>query len=415
MKLITKLNEQNGKLWKQTVLTDIMHPEWQTFVTAYDPYSIYHLKFKDYDMERLGEPSKIMFNILAKLTNREVTGQAARDMVIAHAQREGDLIKLICNKDLRCGVTATTFNKVHPGSIPSFKVQLAKEVPIETLSYPLIAQIKYDGVRIIAIKEEGKVTFRTRNGMTVVLSQLQTMLEKSIADNFILDGEMTFAEGKLDGRTSISGAINSAMHGGIIDESDLMFNIFDVMPLTDWQAAKCAAPYHKRWLSLIKLLTWLGLPNVIPAACIEVESAKDVELYYDVLIEQGYEGVILKSADHLYTFKRSKDWVKLKEVKTADLTCTGWFNGDGKYEGLIGVLTLAGEVEGKQVKVNVGSGLTDKDRTELIFDDEYGFDVLSPKFFGSLVEIKYNSVIRNAADDGWTLFLPRYVCVRTDK
>jgi ATP-dependent DNA ligase len=408
MKLITELNEQNGKLWKQACLKGISNPDWSTFVVAYDPYSMYHQKFKDYDMDNLGEPSAMMFNILEKLTTRQVTGQAARDMVINHAKREGDLIKLICNKDLRCGVTATTFNKAHPGSIPVFNVQLAKEVPVDTLKYPLIAQIKYDGVRLIAINDSGVVTFRTRNGNTVNLPKLQALLESVGAHDYILDGEIVYNMGTLDGRTGISGAINSAMHGGTVDESDMVLHVFDAMKLQDWQAAKCIHPYNYRFQIANAILDRLSSDQFRPAPSLKLESPKDVELYFEVLLEQGYEGLILKSDTHKYTFKRSKDWVKLKEIKTVELNCFGWKEGDGKYTGQIGTLSLEGEVEGEHVVVQVGSGLTDEDRARTT-------DGYMDYYLDELIEIKYNSVIPNATKTGFTLFLPRFVRVRTDK
>lgn len=414
MKLITKLNESNSKLHKAKLLKNISFEEWQTFVAAYDPYTMYHVKFKDYNMDRLGEPSKMMFNLLASLTTRELTGNAAREAVERHAKIEGDLIKLICNKDLRCGVTATTFNKIHPGSIPQFNVQLAKEVPMDTLTYPKLAQIKYDGVRLIAINDGGVVTFRTRNGKTVDLPDMQFMLSKTQHQNYILDGEIVYSEGKQDGRTGISGAINSAMHGGTVDETEMVFHVFDSMPLDDWQKAQCDYEYSYRLHRLQEMLITWQYDNIRPAHTLTVTNAEDAANYYEAALSVGYEGLILKDETHKYTFKRSKDWVKVKEVKTADLNCFGWKEGDGKYEGKIGVLSLSGEVEGQHVVVHVGSGLTDEDRSHTYIEESSGMPMMD-YYLDEQIEIKYNAVIPNATKTGYTLFLPRFVCVRKDK
>jgi ATP-dependent DNA ligase len=404
MKLITMLNKQNGKLYKTVCLQHITEEEAQVFEAAYNPYKMYHQKFTDYDMDNLGEPNQMMFNLLERLTTRRHTGQEARQAVENHAKAFGDLIKLICNKDLRCGVTATTFNKVYPGTIPQFNVQLAKEVPINTLVYPQMAQIKYDGVRLIAIKKKGKVTFRTRNGKEVNLPILRWALEQTQHDNYIIDGEIVYGEGKLTGRTSISGAINSAMHGGAVDEADMIYHVFDSMPLNDWEANVCDYEYQHRLHIMLEMLVSWQIPNVLPAYTAVVSSAEETNLIYDIYVEQGYEGIILKHADHKYTFKRSKDWVKVKETKTADLKCVGMIMGEGKYEGQVGSLTVRGIVEDKEVLVNVGSGLSDEDRA-------LGWDY----YEGQILEIKYNSVIPNHAKDGYSLFLPRFVCVRHDK
>lgn len=412
MKLITELNANSSKSWKMQCLKGIEFLEWQTFVAAYNPYFMYGVKFKDYDMDNLGEPNTMMFSVLERLAAKELVGNKAKEAVERHAEVFGDLIKLVCNKDLRCGVTATTFNKVHRGSIPEFNVQLAKEVPLTNLKYPLLAQIKYDGVRLVIINNDGKVTFWTRNGKQVTLRKLQAALEAAPNINYMLDGEIVYAEGKQDGRTSISGAINSAMHGGIVDEQNMVVHIFDAMSRNDWEAAYCQHAYTYRFDRVHSLLHHWQIDSLRPAVTHEICSPEEAQLFYDVILEQGYEGLILKRADHKYTFKRSKDWVKVKEVKTADLKCIGWLEGDGKYEGKIGALTLEGEVEGQFIIVNVGSGLTDADRGLTVWNEgEWQMSYYMDK----TIEVKYNSLIQDSKTEEWSLFLPRYVCVRIDK
>lgn len=76
--------------------------------------------------------------------------------------------------------------------------------------------------------------------------------------------------------------------------------------------------------------------------------------------EQGREGVILKRIDAPYTCgKRNADMMKIKEEVTLDLWCIGIEEGEGKYAGMTGSLTLvdsAGNIH------NV-SGMRDSDRT----------------------------------------------------
>lgn len=404
MKLLRDLAATSSRLHKEHLLKDIAYEDWQTFVTAYDPYKMYYVRFKEYDMDNLGEPNRMMFNLLERLAVREITGNEARTAVERHAEMFGDLIKLVCNKDLRCGVTATLFNNVHPTSIPQFEVQLAKEVPLEKLNYPILAQIKFDGVRLIIINNAGEITFRTRKGKTVELPKVRELLSIRMPSNWVLDTEVTFETGKPEDRTKISGMINSAMHGGAIDETNLVFNAFDCMPINMWYETKCSAPYTERYNTLSMLLTKIEAQAFRIAYTLELQSAEEAASFYNVAIEEGYEGLILKPADHLYTFKRSKDWVKMKEVKTADLTCEGIQKGEGKYEDQIGALVCTGIVEGQEIKVNVGSGLTDHDRSRSY-----------EHYLGKTIEIKYNSLIQDQTTGLYSLFLPRFVDVRFDK
>jgi hypothetical protein len=69
-----------------------------------------------------------VFNDLAdRLISRELTGHAARDaialtMSVATQQQWNDWYRRILIKDLRCGVSEKTVNKVVPGTVPVFTV-----------------------------------------------------------------------------------------------------------------------------------------------------------------------------------------------------------------------------------------------------------------------------------------------------
>ena len=94
----------------------------------------------------------------------------------------------------------------------------------------------------------------------------------------------------------------------------------------------------------------------------------------------------------------------MKAVKTADLKCVDTFEGLGKYTGMLGGVICVGEVEGKLIKVRVGSGLTDCHRA-----------MPDSEFLDRVIEVKYNTIIKDSNNDHWSLFLPRFVGVRFDK
>jgi DNA ligase-1 len=410
MSFINDLQQVHNHYNRTRVLKQLTKLQRKCFTYAYDKDKVYGVNFiqgREIDEDCLGEPTENMFNVLDCLANRQVTGKAARDLVEASAAVDGDLIKLICNKDLRCGVTATTFNKVWPGDVPQFKVQLAKELPSSKLTYPLLAQLKYDGVRVLMIWHVNKITFKTRNGKVLHLPKLAAEIAPVLTakgiDDCILDGEMTLADGKVEDRTTVSGMLNSARCGNPISEHKLEYNIFDWLPYADFLLAKCNIGYLERLTQLSEIHELL--PSFVKLAeSHKVSNAAEVDEWYSAVISQGYEGLILKPYNHKYTFKRSTDWVKLKEIKSADLTCVGIQGGTGKYEGMIGALICQGKVEGKDVTVNVGSGLTDLARSQDFGD-----------FLYKTIEVKYNSVIQDSVTGEWSLFLPRFVTVRFDK
>lgn len=410
MKFICELRKTNSTNEKQRLLRlyalDAFSQE--ILERCYNPYKTYGIKFAyvqddfgDMDMQGIHG----MREILDKLETRELSGNEASDVVEAYAQEYGDLIKLVCNKDLKCGISATTINKVFPGMIPQFKVQLAKEVPLKDSMFPMIAQTKYDGVRLLSIKDEcGDVKLYTRNGQVVPIPVLQQELEKAQQPSTVLDGELISVDGK---RTTISGFVNSRMKGGMAPMPKLLFQVFDYLPLSDFQRGKCDVPYDMRRSELYDVAyaaAWDCFELIATTPSKLVKSSNEADELFAEHLAKGEEGIILKPLKHLYTFKRSKDWIKLKDIRTADLRCVGHEEGTGKYEGMIGALLCEGTVDGRFVRVRVGSGLSDEDRSKHI--DAY---ILKT------IEVKYNTVIENSATGGWSLFLPRFVTVRFDK
>ena len=404
MILLEALNRSGSQLHKEACLRGISYLNWKTFVYAYNHYYKYGITFGSINTANIGEPTEEMFTLLDRIIAKQVAGNSAKTLVELFATSNGDLIKLVINHDLRCGVSVKTFNKIHAGSIPQFNVQLAKEVPLAELTYPMLVQLKYDGVRLITIVGPDGVKFVTRNGNEVNLPVLREIIYKAPAVNYILDGEIVIGTGLSEDRTSISGKINSAMHGGAVDESKFVYHVFDTMSLSEWDANRCLRQYSTRYVHVKDIVGLINNPTVLVAPTNEVHSSDAALELYTQAVNLKYEGLVLKHANHYYTFKRSKDWIKVKEIKTADLKCTGILCGEGKYSDLIGALICEGVVEGKQVKVNVGSGLTDIERSL-----SYG------AFLLQTVEVKYNMVIQDSVTNEYSLFLPRFNGVRFDK
>ena len=406
MNLLKQLRATSSKIDKVALLRCATNLELKVFNYAYDYNKVYHIKeVGGVNWNYLGKPTAGLFNFLDSLLSGHWAGYEAKRQVQLYAEEHGDLVKLIVKRDLDCGAAATTVNSAKPNTIPVFKIQLAKEVLLSKVVFPCLAQIKYDGVRIMIVnRTDTGVTFYTRNGKTVLLPSIAKQIEKFKLSPFVLDSEVTLKDGKMEDRTSVSGMINSAIHGGAIDEAKLVFNVFDALTIEEFDTVTCYRPYKNRLEHHFFILESMKNDQIIPAFTMPVDNEEHVTMFYEQLINEGYEGIILKSDSHKYSFKRSKDWVKMKETKTADLYCDAVVGGTGKYEGMIGALSCSGEVEGKQVSVNVGSGLTDTQR-------DWGQEV----FLYETIEVKYNAVIQDSKTGQYSLFLPRFVMVRIDK
>lgn len=377
------------------------------FEYAYNPYKMYYLKFPIIDLDTVEEPRADMYGLLDRLRNREITGKFARTMVENYAEEHGDLIKMVCNKDLQCGVDVKTLNEVWgKGFVPQFELQLADKMPLSKINFPCLGQIKYDGVRVVAFIRKDRVEFRTRNGQIFMFPALAEALMKTVAKDFsaewILDGELASVSGKQEGRTSVSGLVNSAIKGTPITSQDIVFHAFDLMSIKEFEAQDCDVYYRQRrsWLELILS----DAPPIIRLAkTYEIADLTELDLIYKDLLKDGYEGMILKHDNGLYKFKRTRDWVKIKAEDPTTLTCTAIEDGTKKYTGMIGALVCEGVVKGKQIKVSVGTGLTDEDRAK---DHS--------EYIGQKIDINYNAVTQDKKTGKYSLFLPVFKVVRGD-
>jgi len=134
------------------------------------------------------------------------------------------------------------------------------------------------------------------------------------------------------------------------------------------------------------------------------DTMEEVNSIYGVIISNGGEGVILKPENHVYECKRSRNWVKLKQIQDCDLQITGWYPGEGKREGYIGGL-ICTDASGT-LEVRIGSGFTDADLKTL---SQNADDLI-----GRIAAVQYNEPITDKFG-GRSLFLPRFIEIRSDK
>lgn len=282
-------------------------------------------------------------------------------------------------------------------------VQLAGKVQLDRIKLPCIGQLKYNGTRCVAFCNDGRVIFKTRNNKEFTYPKLANALKDTFG-RFVLDGELCFGDSKGTDHTGVSGIVNSSIHGNpIADSHKLNYNLFDLIQGDQFEKKLCLTPYKERYHDLNYLFNNRG-PFIQVTKTWEFESHKQIQETYEDLLLQGYEGLILKYWNDLYEWKRSKRWIKMKAEDTADITCVDIKSGKNKYTGMIGSLDCEGIVEGKQVFVNVGSGLTDYHRS-----------LSDSAFIGKTIEVKYNTIIQDKTTGNWSLFLPIFKGVRIDK
>ena len=349
---------------------------------------------------------------LDKLSSRTLTGNAAFHhlMWILESLSADDaaVITRIIEKDLRCGVSEATVNKIWPGLIPTYPVMLASgfdEKIMNKMTYPAYVQLKLDGMRFNAVVKNGTVEFRSRNGKQIhLLGHLEKEFLELAGNNLtVFDGELVVLDANgIMNRQKGNGILNKAVKGTISDKEAGMVHatIWDVIPFTDFQTGHCDTAYGDRF----NMLEQMELPvRISLIENIEVASEDEAHHIFEEYFQSGEEGIILKDITQGWEDKRVKHQVKFKGELECDLKCVDWQEGTGKNVGKLGALVLESEDGG--VKVNVGSGFTDEQR------DKYTREETVDK----VVAVKYNARIQDKKTLQHSLFLPVFLELREDK
>lgn len=362
-----------------------------------------------------------IFERFKNLTEKLFSAPAANDKLREEAfeivncyplsVEERKILSKVLTKRLNIGIGAKLINKAfNKEVIPDPSLMLAQDDEDEIKKWSsIVCEEKYDGVRVIAYISGEEIKFYTR-----AFNEIPNQYLKKIADecmilikNSGLKGEWFF-DGELtdSNRKSVSGKVTQMLKGKPMESigDDLFYNVFDLEDGDTLKNGKGIIPFDVRRSTLEGVFNTYKTSSLTLADSFLTTEKEDIYAYYKKIVDQGGEGVILKNPEHLYECKRSKNWIKLKEVNDCDLIITGWYPGEGKREGLIGGFYC--EDSSGKVKVKVGAGFTDQDLKDLSDNPD--------SQIGKVCAIQYNVII-NDKNDNWSLFLPRFIEIRNDK
>jgi DNA ligase-1 len=191
-----------------------------------------------------------------------------------------------------------------------------------------------------------------------------------------------------------------------VEAGDAILNLFDVLPLEDFEKGIYNKTQRVRstmvsfWVEQNKDM----LPNVTALTNEEVDldteegQARFTEINAKA-VAGGYEGIMIKDPEAPYECKRSVAWLKLKPFIEVSLTVVGVEEGTGKNVGKLGAFIVEGVDDGKAIRTNVGSGLTDNMR-ECFWE-------AADELIGNIVEVRADAVTQNQ-DGTYSLRFPRF-------
>lgn len=438
---IQKLNEDNGRLHKEDVLKQALeaatlgsensHFFLKGLKTCYNPFITFGVKQIPDSMgiTDAENPWDDFAELLDSLSERRITGNAARDAINDISYRfdseEWNLfLAPILRRDMRCGVSTTTINKIVKKTeyeIPVFSCQLATNSEgrpemkgIKRLEPKLdgvrvlmaVGFPDYGGVNVVCYSRNGKIFENFKHIEEQIEDYALKLLEaaKVPTDGFVLDGEVV--------GNSFQELMRQARRKEDVQNDDSVFHVFDVIPMQDFLRGHWNAQLSKRLAILEKMKPYIDqMANVELLPHIQVdldtdEGQKALHKYAQDIVAAGYEGIMIKDLDAPYECSRSKSWLKWKPTITVDLQVIGVEEGTGRNKGRLGALVCAGNDHGKDIVVNAGSGFSDGDRIKLWEDRNF--------VFGRTVEIMADAITQNQ-DGTYSLRFPRFVRFRDDK
>ena len=280
---------------------------------------------------------------------REANKKKANDQGVGRDRR--------ARRDTRPRVANGPLDEPSLPALPATKSRFIEPMKAKLVEKPptigdWVYELKFDGIRLIAIKGPGKVSLlsRNQNDLSARFPEIVQGLKNLAADECVLDGEVVAVDE--EGRSSFQLLQAREMERR---KSPIYFYAFDLLQLDG--KSLVSVPLEAR-------------KNVLEKLC---ASARDLQIRYSGTIDgdakqllsevrrRGLEGIIGKLRDSVYEpGRRSGAWIKLKCVNEQEFVIGGYTPPQGarKYFGAI----LVGYYKDRDLVFagKVGTGFTTK-------------------------------------------------------
>jgi bifunctional non-homologous end joining protein LigD len=247
--------------------------------------------------------------------------------------------------------------KALPSSPPQFvepmKAQLVSRLP----SGPeWLFEIKFDGVRALALKKDQQVTLISRSGkdLGAKYNSIVDALQHLPADQVVLDGEVVAVDNQ--GRSAFQ-LLQSYQSAGT--KPPLLYYVFDILQFNGKSLVKL--PLWRRKELAEKLIDGAH-PQVRFSGNIQANSARLVK----AMQAQGLEGLVAKKRESSYEpGRRSGAWIKFKWTNQQEFVIGGYTRPQGARSHFGAI--LVGYYHGKNLlfAAKVGTGFNEQTLHEL--------------------------------------------------
>ncbi|MFY0407627.1 non-homologous end-joining DNA ligase [Solicola sp. PLA-1-18] len=237
--------------------------------------------------------------------------------------------------------------------------QLASPTTVRAPGEGWVLERKLDGVRVLAIRSDGRTRLlsRNRNDVSATYPEIVAALDDQVGGtDFVVDGEVVaFDDDVVGGHTSF-GRLQKRIH--LTDARTIArtgvpvwFHVFDLLRFDGHDVRGLTQLQRKQ--ALLDLDAWHDA-----LVYVEHSPADGTSDAFDAACAASWEGLIAKRADAAYRSGRSPAWLKLKCGRQQELVVGGWVPPTGSRLRL-GALLVGFYDDGELVYAgNVGTGFT---------------------------------------------------------
>ncbi|MBO2943775.1 DNA ligase [Paenibacillus sp. F411] len=215
-------------------------------------------------------------------------------------------------------------------------------------------QLKWDGVRILALVEHGKVTLMSRKLLdkTALYPEITACLRSGFQQRLLLDGEVIYFDPE-QGRPVFQKVLQRERSRVAAAQSPrLTYVLFDL--LIEGEEDLRTLPYEQRHARLQELMA--KQPGLLLS-----ELFRDGPRLWEWAQERGWEGIVIKRLSAPYREgKKHKDWLKKKIALTVQASSPGIILREGRVASLV----VLGEDDAYIGRVSLG--LTEPLRRQLL-------------------------------------------------
>lgn len=190
------------------------------------------------------------------------------------------------------------------------------------IKFPCFVQPKLDGTRCVAVPGKGLFSRLKKRfpHMEHIIAEINKLPEGVILDGELYSHELTFQE--------IVGLVKreTLKKGDEEKQKKIQLHVYDIIS---------EQPYVNRYANLQILFRRYKFQHLVLVQTDHCENASKIPELHAKYVEDGYEGLMLRNKDAVYSGTRSKHLQKYKHFEDAEYKIVGYTCGKGLEDGCV--------------------------------------------------------------------------------